>query len=417
MTRARAAAAALLAFVVTLPAVSARSQETKPVEIESVPSGIMRVLDDYGRAFQTKDRALLEGALGPVYKISALRAFDNAKDVPFKSFTVKAKTHSSGNLAYRRVRALYPGKEVANYQVTESSTLVVESQAFEEDGAFTFVRDGPRPGDRYDGWRLASTSDLDIIGFFSPYHLWDNGPVSVLRSEHFVLLTHPDVAEEMRSVLQVAERAYAKATDWWPRPVAERYVIIVPSTTEELGALFHATIDLEKFVAFVAAGSDQETGWEPTGPRLFVHLSHLRNYDGTGQLEILAHELLHAITRPLSGPHIPVWVEEGLANAGGGAGARPSLAREGPLPVEFVSDEQFIKGPVREIMIRYDQAQVAIETLIERFDTAALARFYERLGSARVVAGTDTYHVGRAIEDALDWTEEEWLTAWRERLG
>jgi hypothetical protein len=123
------------------------------------------------------------------------------------------------------------------------------------------------------------------------------------------------------------------------------------------------------------------------------------------------------LTRPISGPNIPVWVEEGLANSGGGRGARPSLATEGDPPAEFPTDEQFVKGEVRRIMIRYDQAQVAIETLIDRFDKEALARFYERLGSARVVPGTDEYHVRQAVQDALDWTEADWLAAWRERLG
>lgn len=414
MRRFAAGAIALAALCV---AVSARAQEAAAPEIEEVPAPIVRLLEDYGRAFEAKDRALLDGTLSPLLKVTALRAFDNAKDVPFRSVEVAAETQYSGNLAYRRVRERYPGKEVLTYQVTEASMLDIESVAYEEDGAFTFVRDAPQSGDRYDGWRLSSTSDLDVIGFFSPYHLWDTAPVSVLRSEHFVLLTHPEVVEEMRPILDVAERAYAKATDWWPRPVNERYVIIVPTTTEELGKLFHATIDLEKFVAFVAAGSDQAQTWRPTGPRMYIHLSHLRNYDEGGQLEILAHELLHAITRPISGPNIPVWIEEGLANAGGGRGARPSLAGEGDPPAEFPTDEQFVKGAVRQIMIRYDQAQVAIETLIDTFDQEALARFYERLGSARSVPGTEEYHVRRAVEDALDWTEAEWLAAWRARLG
>jgi hypothetical protein len=288
---------------------------------------------------------------------------------------------------------------------------------YEEDGAYTFVRSGPSPGDPYDGWRLTSKSDLDILAFFAPYHLWDTGPVSVLRSEHFVLLTHPEVVDEMRPVIDVAEEAYAKSSAFWPNPVGERYVILVPATTSELGDLMHAAIDLSKFVAFVSAGADQEEGWIPTGPRLFVHLQHLRNYDPDGQLEILAHELLHAFTRPVSGPHIPVWVEEGLANTGGGNGGRTSQARNGPIPDEFPSDERFLTGPVDRIITLYDQSQMAIEVLVDQFGREALARFYERLGSARVVAGTDRYHVRRSIADTLEWTEDEWLAAWRKRLG
>lgn len=409
--------AGVVASAIILPIAGARAQTPTPVEIDEVPTGITALLDDYGRAFQAKDRVLLERTLDPAMRDEQLRAFDNAKDVPFRSFEVNTKTQYSGNLAYGRVRAQYPGKDVATYQITEATALDIEELAYEEDGAFTFVRDGPSSADPYDGWRLRSTKDLDPIAFFSPHHLWDAGPVAVLRSSHFVLLTHPEVADEMRPILDLAERAYTKATAFWPRSVDDRYVILIPSSTDELGDLIHATFDLGKFVAFVSASADLSTGWVPTGPRVLIHLAHIRNYGAAGQLEIVAHELLHAITRPLSGPHIPVWVDEGLANAGGGRGARVSQASDGPTPDEFPEDEEFLTGPVHDIIVRYDQSQVAIEVLIERFGREALARFYEKLGSARVVPGTDTYHVRHAIESSLEWSEDDWIAAWRERLG
>lgn len=407
----------MLAVAAVLPTNTARSQASKAPHIEEVPAPIQSLLGDYGRAYQQKNRDLLARTLAGSVGDAELRAFDNAREVPFRDFRVEPTTQFSGNLAYQRVRGLYPGKEVATYHVREKTALDIESMAYEEDGAYTFVRNGPVSGDPYDGWRLASKDDLDAIGFYSPYHLWDKGPVSVLRSEHFALLTHPEVVDEMRSVIDVAERAYTRATSFWPRPVSERYVVLVPATTEELGDLMHATIDLSKFVAFVSGGVDPENGWTPTGPRVFVHLAHLRNYSPEGTLEILAHELIHAITRPLSGPHIPVWIEEGLANYGGGNGGRPSHAGDGPLPTEFPPDERFQTGPVGDIVIKYDQAQVAVQVLDERFGRQTLANFYEKLGSARVVPGNDTYQVRRAIDETLDWSQEEWIAAWRERLG
>lgn len=415
--RRSAAGIALLIVVCAVPVASVRAQTASSAEIEAVPSGIVKLLGDYGRAFVAKDRALMESTLDPALRDSELRAFDNATDVPFRTFEVRAKTQYSGNLAYSRVRERYPGREVVAYQITEKTALDIESEAYEEDGAFTFVRDRPMAADAYDGWRLASKEDLAILGFFSPYHLWDTGPVNILRSSRFVLLTHPEIVDEMRPVLEIAERAYAKAAEFWPRTVTARYAILVPATTQELGRLIHATFDLGKFVAFVSAGANMEGAWVPTGPRVIVHLSHLRNYGAEGQLEIVAHELLHAFTRPISGPHVPVWVEEGLANAGGGRGARPSQAGSGPAPTEFPSDEEFLTGPVNDIIVRYDQSQVAIEVLIDRFGREALARFYEKLGSARVVPGTDEYHVRHAIRTSLDWTQDDWIDAWRERLG
>jgi hypothetical protein len=408
---------AFLTIVAVLTFVPAHSETVKAPEIVEVPAGIARLLDDYGSALQRKDGDLFAGTLGGSLRETELKSFDNTRDVPFREFRVETVTQFSGNLAYGRVRSLYPGREVRTFHVTEVSALDVESTPYEEDGAFTFVRDRTAPDDAYDGWRLVSKSDLNILAFFSPYHLWDAGPVSVLRSEHFVLLTHPDVLDEMRPVIDVAERGYRKATSFWPRPVSEKYVILVPATTDELFDMLHTPIDLSKFVAFTSSGVDQSNGWEPTGPRLFVHLAHLRQYGEQGRLEIVAHELLHALTRPVTGPHIPVWVEEGLANAGGGNGGRPSQAGAGPTPDDFPPNESFMTGPVQQIIIRYDQAQAAIQVLIDRFGRDVLARFYERLGSERVVPGTDTYYVRRAISEALDWSQEDWVAAWRKSLG
>jgi hypothetical protein len=179
----------------------------------------------------------------------------------------------------------------------------------------------------------------------------------------------------------------------------------------------HETVDLEKFVAFVAAGADRTNGYDPTGPRMFIHLSHLQRYGPDAKVEILAHELIHAITREVSGPLMPTWIEEGLANLGGGSGRTASLAGRGTAPGTFPSNDRFTTGPVLDIQTVYDQAQVAIETLEATHGRPDVAAFYTELGSRRVVAGTDDYHVRDAIAKSVGWSYEAWVDAWRKRLG
>lgn len=414
MRRTARFAAALLLAASLLPSVPAGAAP----RIEEVPGGVTALLDDYGRAFADHDRELLARTLHPgAFADAELASLENAAAVPFSRFVARATTQFSGDLASSRVRARYPELEVRAYHVVLETAFDIERTPDLADGAFTFVREGPDEADPYDGWRLSSDADLEILGFFSPRYLWDEGVTSVLRSERFLLLTHPDVVDEMRPVLVVAERAYARASSFWPRPVEDRYAIVVPTATAELDRLIRATVDLSKFVAFVAAGVDRQDGWEPSGPRLYVHLDHLRNYGAAAQEEIVAHELIHAVTRAVSGPNVPVWVEEGLANTGGGSGGRGSLARSGPVPDEFPSDELFVTGPVRDIQRRYDLAQVAIQVLIDEKGIEGLARFYEALGGARVVAGTHRYHVDRAATDAVGWSADEWTAAWRKALG
>lgn len=405
-------------LLVALALIAPTPQTGAAPAIEEVADGIVRLLDDYGRAFGTHDRGLLERTLSRgAFADAELRALADAADVPFRRFDVRPTTQFSGDLASPRIRRRYPDLDVATYHVLVETAFDVEETADLADGAFTFVREAPQPSDPYDGWRFASNADMEMLGFYSPRFLWNESKVAAVRSEHFLLLTHPDVAAEMRPVLGVAERAYAKATGFWPLPTDDRYAIIVPTTTAELDRLIRPTVDLSKFVAFVGAGVDREEGWEPAAPRLYVHLDHLRNYNADAQVEIFAHELVHAVTRPVSGPHIPVWVEEGIANVGGGTGGRPSRAREGPAPDEFPTNELFVIGPVRDIQRRYDQAQVAIAELIEEKGRDGMARFYSELGAARVAAGTETYHVERAVTESLGWTVDEWVAAWRKRLG
>lgn len=406
----------LLAGLLFVPTTPPASSQDAAVSIEAVPRAIEELLEDYGRAFQTRDRALLASTLtGEGLAASELRGFDNAAEVPLERFVVRANTQFSGDLASARIRSRYPELEVRVYHVIEESTLVGEAGPSVDDGAFTFVRtDG---GDPYDGWRLASKSDTDDLAFFSPVHIWDGGPVAVRRSDRFLLLTHPSAVDEVQPMLEIAERAMDQAASFWPEETSDRYTIIVPTRTQELAELIHTTLDLNKFVAFASAGAFRDRGWTPAYPRLYVHLDHMRNYGNDAQVEILAHELIHAITRPVSGPHMPIWVEEGLANVGGGSGGRASRARDGPLPDDFPTDDQFVTGAVSEIQRRYDLGQVAIETAIDAHGIEAVARFYAELGSARVVPGTDTYHVARAAESALGWTGQEWVAAWRQRLS
>jgi hypothetical protein len=396
---------------VVVPGRPARAEAS----IETPPSGITVLLRDYGRAWATHDRPLLDRTLAAgAYRDEQLRSLANAAHVPFKSYGVAVTTHYSGNLASRRVRDEYPGKQVAAYEVTIKTQFDIEDVPSIGDGAFTFVRTKADGSDRYDGWRLISDSDMDVLAFFTSTFIWDDGPVSVIRTPHFLVLAHPGVAPSFEATTTVIEQAYARAVHFWPLPTHARFAVIVPTTTDELAGIVHDTADLADFVAFVASGIDETSGWVAGAPRVFIHLEHFRLYTPDGQIGILAHELNHAITRPVTGPHVPTWVDEGMANVSGGLPAYS--AKTGPLPAAFPTDDEFVTGSLDDIVRHYDQAQVAIQVLVNEKGRAALARFYEKLGSERVVPGTDQYYLSLAARETLGWTVDHWVADWRKAL-
>ena len=300
------------------------------------------------------------------------------------------------------------------FHIKELTKVGPETGTFVEDGAFTFVREGT--GAPFDGWRLASKNDLEVLGFFSPYHLWDDSAVVDLTSDHFQILAHAGAVSVMRPVLQILENAYTHDQAFWPKTEGRRFVAIVPLTTAELQNVMHDTADLNKFVAFVANSADRSTGFVPTGPRMFIHYDHLKNYSPSNQLQILQHELVHAITRDESGPNTPAWIEEGLANFGGGNGGRPFYATK-PAPAKFPSDASFVTGSVQSIQRVYDQAQLAIQVLDKHAGRDGLVRFYDDLGSDRVVPGTEEYWIRQSVQHAENWPYDQWLKAWQDEMN
>jgi hypothetical protein len=412
----RALDAAIALAVATAVLVAPAHRAEAEIHIGSVPAGIDVLLGDYGRAWASHDATLLEKTLA-VGKLRdrELRSLRNAASVPFRSYTVAPLTQFSGNLASARVRRLYPGMQVASFEVTVRTAFDIEDKPALEDGAFTFVRKKPDSSDRYSDWRLISDSDMDILGFFSAHFIWDDGPVTPLRSAHFLVLAHPDVARTLESTISVSEESLARATHFWPRPVKAKFAMIIPTTSAELGGIVHDTADLADFVAFVASGIDQTNGWNPGSPRVYIHLDHFRAYVPLGQIGILAHELTHAITRPVTGPHIPTWVEEGLANVAGGLPAY--TAHSGPKPTSFPTDDEFVTGALPDIVRHYDQAQVAIRAAVDAKGRDAVARFYEQLGAERIVPGTDQYYLEQVTKTTLGWTIDQWVAAWRKALS
>lgn len=381
-----------------------------------VPDGIQRLLEDRSHAYASGDRGLLEGTLGGELRGSELAAFDAATGLRFATYRTRVSTQFSEDIATARVRDRYPDREVVAFHVVLETRLAgVEEVPYVENAFFTFARSEDRG--RYDGWRLVSTTDFEPLGVHSARQLWDGGRVETIESPHFVFLVHPAEAEEVGGMVDQAEEAYEEVGAFWPRELGRRYVVIVPSSSEELQEMIHSTVDLSKFVAFAARSFDPESGREPAGVRLFLNPPNFRRYAAEGRRAIFAHELLHAVTTPQAGPQVPVWVEEGLAEAATGSDQRARLARQGPAPERFPPDEDFRIGPTGDIVRTYGQAQVAMQLVLDRFGVEAAARFYEAVGGARVAPGTSEHHVRRAASEELGWSVEEWRSAWRERLG
>ncbi len=309
-------------------------------------------------------------------------------------------------------------REVARYGAAARPTVLHVAERYRirgfdqepavEDLFLTFVQ-------REDGWVVASDSDLDDLTLFSARKLWEFGPVVTRASEHFLYVSPPDLASASNDVLAAAEDGLDRVSTAWPLPWRMRHVILAPGGTEELRRLLQATFDLDVFVAFAASGIDRAEDWDLVGHRIILHWSNFSRHVQATRERILTHELAHIANRELAGPHVPTFVDEGVAEWVAGDASTVVLDARvagGEFDRRLPAEHEFLTGSASDISNAYQESYTAIRYAAARFGPDAVAEFYRALGEVRLAPGTWRYHVGRAMRSAFGLGYEEFQRAW-----
>jgi hypothetical protein len=277
-----------------------------------------------------------------------------------------------------------------------------------EDLYLTFVRtDG--------GWKVASDVDLEDVGLWSGRKLWEYDPVITRPSEHFLYVSHPEQAGAADEILDAAERALGTVEDRWPLRWRERALILAPTSSEELQRVIQATFDVENFVAFAYSSVERRVDFDLVGHRIILNWPTFSRYDLGIQERILAHELLHFATRELTGPMVPGFVDEGIAEWVAGdtdtSVIRSRLAG-GDWDHELPRDYEFITGEGEDITLQYQESYTSVEYAIERYGIRDMAEFYRILGRNRLAPGTPRYHVDQAMRAVFGLGYPEFEARW-----
>jgi len=273
-------------------------------------------------------------------------------------------------------------------------------------------------------WLVASDRDLDDLGLFTSRNPWDFGTVELHRSEHFLMVVHPEDSAFASPLLRLAEQALPEVDRVWTTPWSKKVVIYVPSSNTELERIIEATFDVTHFVAFAAFSVDRKKGWESTAPRIILNRANFLRHSPAGQTRILAHELLHVATRDASGPFVSAFIEEGLAQL-----AEPEvrvsavsdrILRSGKFDGTPPENVEFVSQSSEQIFLAYQEALSVAMFMRDRYGIPKLNDFYSHLGALRTEPGTDRYHlrqtVGTVFGITLSDFEREW-TAYLMRRG
>lgn len=351
-----------------------------------------------------------------------VRLFDNMGTLPLASYELTAAWARAGDLVRPSDQARYEGAEEVAIPVTEERYAVrgFDPEPAAEDLFYTYVKRDGR-------WLIAEDTDLDDLSFLSARHLWDFGPLQVDRTQHFLLLSHPCGEKPEGAtggcqpfgsrILEIAEDALQRADGFWTLPWQGKVIILIPGSSDELSRMIQATFELDDFVAFAYSTEDLERDSDYTGHRIMLNPAGFATRSDDQVLQILSHELTHVASRPASGPFIPVFLEEGIAEYVGYAGERglaffDSRIAAGLFDSRLPADYEFLTGGGNEIYNSYQEGQSAVRYFIERWGLEDFLRFYRRLGSRHETTGLTRWHVDKALRGTVGIGIEAFEKAW-----
>jgi hypothetical protein len=375
----------------------------QPTVLTGKLAEIQGLLEQRADAVLQGDRAGFLAALDreadPDFAERQRRLFDGFQRLPLLDYRLDVSLDVFGELTASEVRRRYgDAAQPTVLHVEERYRLRgYDAQSALEDLFLTFVR-------RPEGWRVASDSELDDLTLYSGRLLWEFGPIVTRESERFLYVSHPDLAGAADTILPAAERALDRVADVWPLDFPRKVVILAPSKSEELVRIIQAQFDVDVFVAFAYSGLDRHREWDLVGHRIILHWDNFSAQSDAVQQSILTHELLHIATRELSGPFVPAFVDEGVAEWVTTDASTLLLAIRvgvGTFDRRLPQDHEFITGDNDDIVNSYQESYSFIRYADDRFGPRAVADFYRRLGRPRVAPGTWRYHVDRAMRGAF----------------
>jgi hypothetical protein len=397
----------------------------EPAGRRGARAAIQALLDRRARAFIDRDEAAFMATVGranPDFHRRQRRMFRWAEAVPFGSYRLVARWDRHGDLARASDLVRYPGADAVSIPLTEERYRIAgfDRHAAVGDVFFTFARqDG--------AWRIVDDSGLEHVGLPSARHLWDFGPVTRTRSPHFLLLRHTcgsriGCPPSTGDVLALAEEALGRVESYWDVPWRKSVVVVAPTTTTELARMLQTTFDLDNFIAFAASSVDVERGFSYGGHRVLFNPESIANRSSSDVLRILTHELVHVATRPASGPFVPVFIDEGVAEQVAHESSPDALeflgdvVDSGAFDRRLPSDVEFLTGSADDIYTSYQEAQSAVRFFVDRWGFDRLEDFYVRLGQPAVAPGTTEYHVDRALRATVGLSAAEFERAWARSL-
>ncbi|MFC8590109.1 hypothetical protein [Streptomyces atroolivaceus] len=400
-TRGRRTAGAVLGALLLAPACSAPENTATGVTAQEVGA----TLDRRAAAVLRHDTDAYLDVLDPraaSFRAAQRTELRNLADVPLESWTYRVKGVSGGGAdrVTAEVELRYRIKGYDEAPVSSSRTVEL-------------VRRG---GDRT--WYVAADRAADG----TPAQLWQQGDVEVVRGTHSLVLGVGRRTAELRRIAATADRAVPAVTGSWPEPWAERVVVLVPASVDDMAGLLDSPAASYRGIAAVTTGEVGGSGRRPAD-RVIVNPQAYGMLGDFGQRVVLTHETTHVATRAHTSAATPVWLSEGFADRAAyrresrtATEIAPELTaavRRGDLPARLPTDEDFGFGlDAAGLSQAYEGGWLACELIARDWGEEGLIAFYKAVGSRSARDGA----VEQAMHTVLGTTPQDFTARWREYL-
>lgn len=385
----------------------------------SEAAAIQRMLDGRARAFDQGDRqAFLASVLPEAQDFTTAQGqwFDRARMLAIVNLSLRLRLDRYGELTRKKDKDQYGDSVVVAVVQLRYELRDYSAAPWLDELIWTLV-------ERDDDWFVASDTALDDLGLYSDRQLWDFGDVTQATSENFIVFAHPRDSELASEILDAAGATLAEVDRVWKRPWLKRVPIFVATDRSELERLLSATFDVTNFVAFAVHSVDVENGYEATGNRIIINRANFARHSAGSRKSVLSHEMLHFATRESTGPFVPVWVEEGLAQLAESSGPPNTRVFDrgvanGIFTGELPDDLEFLSGGGDSIVFAYQASVSAMSFMSESYGIDKLSEFYGALGAVTIEPGTAEFHIDATMRRVLGGVSlAEFETRWADSVN
>ena len=239
-------------------------------------------------------------------------------------------------------------------------------------------------------WYVASDSDFGAARR-TGRGLWDGGPLQVRTGRSCLVLSHPGHERLTDQVADECEAAVPRVTGVWGPGWTQKVVVLIPSSSPELSSLIPGAGDLTQIAALATAElATPGKGYHPVGDRVLINPTTFGQLGRLGRRVVMTHEVTHVASRPVTGPSVPTWLVEGLADYVGyrDSGVPVPVAAEelrsdisaGVLPAALPTDKAF-DGARSDLAQTYEMSWLAVRLIATRYGEGRMLALYRATGT------------------------------------